>query len=352
MLPNKRLVLALTAAAPVLWLPACSLQARPSLMTPVEPRREIQESNGIRHVRLVDFEAVAAAEQERDIWCWAACTHMVQKFVSQPNAAAAALGNEPLTANAMETPPGMRDRQVSPASVVSPVAPVVESQVEIAERVHGFTEDGDVKVDAANRYEVMCALTPDLPKDPEESFELLWEGLREQVEAQPALLLNPVVSLDKSSVRAIGTEQVVPDRRLWLTDLENGYPLVVLLQEAEDAELGHAWVLIGARYKPPGFFAATWNKVRGMAADWTAGKLAGGSKSWKSAMEETSDRLLPTDYELLEVELCDPWDGTTRVMDSEEFMARLDAAISPSSAKQQLQHWRSVARLRAAEEGR
>lgn len=240
--------------------------------------------------------------QEEPVWCWAACAAMLSK-----------LGDGP------------------------------ETQAEIAARVHGFEEaeaskpDGDskvdpkVKVEAAIRFEVMCAMLPELSPDP---FENVWNGIRGKVEKAPEVLLNPEIDLNTGVVIDVIKDQLVADRRVSIVDLLRGNPILIgLVGEDGMPDMGHVYLLYGAKAK--------WSRQ-------ATKRLADAAETVQSVFDvnevlnhvkSAHDKVLSNNYLVSSVRLIDPWGPEVLEMSFAELDRRLAFAISASYARKQLESW-------------
>ena len=108
--------------------------------------------------------------------------------------------------------------------------------------------------------------------------------------------------------------------------------------------MGHAYVLYGATH-------AKKNNPLPKFGSWVASLFSGlfpaavteasSSKAAKVAFNEVK----PSDYEITEVKLADPWDGEFKTLPFAEFKKRLDFAISRTTAREQLERWRKLAKV-------
>jgi hypothetical protein len=245
--------------------------------------------------------------QEEPVWCWAACAAMLSK-----------LGDEP------------------------------ETQAEIAARVHGFEEaeaskpdgdspDGDskadpkVRVEAAIRFEVMCAMLPELSPDP---FENVWNGIKGKVEKAPEVLLNPEIDLNTGVVIDVIKNQLVADRRVSIEDLLRGNPILIgLVGEDGMPDMGHVYLLHGAKAK--------WSRQATKVLADTAETIQGvfDVNETLNYVKSAHDKVLSNHYLVSSVRLIDPWGPEVVEMSFAELDRRLAFAISASYARKQLDSW-------------
>lgn len=248
----------------------------------------------VRHYELPGFLGVAAG-QETSVWCWAACAEMIQRY------------------NGHET-----------------------TQTEIATRIQGLGPDGSVKVQTASRYEVMCALNPDLETSP---FEALWAGIEHQVTQSPDLLTRAgetKVGYDQACAVEAAFAHAFPSKAVAIEELLGGQPAVVGLRDSKEASDGHAYVLYGATYSeaPHGLVHSTGSFLaKGLGFVLPAGK------------PDLLEHFVPEEYAVHEVDLLDPWEGKPTRMSLEEFAQRVDFVITRSQARETLAAWQGLVRI-------
>ena len=151
-----------------------------------------------------DFVASAAEQQKTDVWCWAACVQMVNKY------------------NGVDV-----------------------TQAEIASRIHGQATDANgnldpEKVKRAGTTEIMLALNPEFSDDVN----------RQAGDAAAAAVRNRgKVSLDldaTSTALAVFREKAYTDNDM-IADVARGVPVVVGLKDPT-GNTGHAYVVHAATY--------------------------------------------------------------------------------------------------------
>lgn len=311
-----RVLVHLVALSGVLLTTSCTTQKS---SMPLRPQRvEIQKEEDKTVATLKNFRGIVS-QQESWLWCWAACTEMIQKFTETDRNGVA-----------------------------------VETQEEIVRRVKGLdSETSKAKIEAASRYELLCALNPDL--QPQIPFGTIWDGISNQIERNPDLLLNPTISLTKENLAFLAAEKTLPDRRLYLADLEAGYPIVVGLRESDAEEAahegpsGHAYVLVGASYTKTSTLSEEFVKGTTRFFSWIFGIFTGNftaSENLAIAADVSYKRVKPDGFDIHSVQLVDP----ALPMDDlrlsfEEFEQRLMFAMSPSAAREQLLMWRGLVKL-------
>jgi hypothetical protein len=148
-----------------------------------------------------DFVGIAAEQQKTDVWCWAACVQMVNKY---------------------------NGRQVT--------------QAEIAGRIHGKATDASGRIDPekvkrAGTLEIMLAMNPDLHDHfIREGVAGLLAGRDLKVEFDPT-----------QTALAWFQEKTYSDDHM-IADLARGVPVVVGLKDPGNAQTGHAYVVHAATY--------------------------------------------------------------------------------------------------------
>ncbi len=241
--------------------------------------------------QLVGFEAI---KQEQSNWCWAACAQMVRKFVSQEDV----------------------------------------SQGEIAAATFGVDEQGEAQNMAANQYQVFCALNPDMT--PIIPFGTIWSGISEAVLQNPAVLHDPKVRLDRIHLAEASINRFAPITHLSIDDLRNGYPIVVGLPSLPNGD-GHAWVVVGAKYKRTSAQLETATS----AITQDIKELIDPKLGIEGATDVAIERFAPDRYEISEVTVVNPANAQIEVMTYNEFQSSLEFAINPSESREQLANWRA-----------
>lgn len=247
-----------------------------------------------------DFPVIE--KQEEWVWCWAACAAMLSK-----------LGDRP------------------------------ETQAQIAERIHGLEPESEpgvdpvVRVKAAVRYEVMCAMLPELRVD---RFENIWDGIKDQVRAAPGILLNPEVDVNSQALlesrrttscptAASPSQTCCGGIRSWL-GCRN--PI-------------RKWVMsicfMGQRFAGAGASATSLPTLRIPWPSCGETTLPPGTCSGASGLR--TDEIAPDNYEIGSVKLIDPWGPDVKELTFEELSKRLEFSLSSTYAHKQLSGWRTVA---------
>lgn len=218
-------------AAPVLGIcaltAACALDREMFVSEPpteplparVEQVRVEALADGWQQVELPGFASVHEPQKE-ELWCWAACAHMVLAYDGSAT-----------------------------------------TQEAVVERVKGYEEGGALKVEAASRYEVYRALAPEVKAA---GFDALWSHIEKELQqaAQGAIdkiasegkdasvELKPTWNLSTALQEAL--DRTVPPTKPPLEQLRRGDPALAGLRNVgEGAEGGHVFVVIGAEWKPP-----------------------------------------------------------------------------------------------------
>jgi len=268
-----------------------------------------------RSVRLEGFEGVEV-HQQTDVWCWAACAEMVLRY-----------GGSEIT------------------------------QGEIADRIHGHGEDGP-KVEAASRYEVYRALSPESPAT---AFEAIWVGLASQIErevneraADPAswkIEGDTDVDVDEETVLKQTLRHLKPSTEIPIEEMEGGAPAVAGLRDSPEDEMGHIYVIIGATYRERAKEGNWLTKVGDSAAD-KAGDLAQEhadvEEDQVGAATAMAGEAAPSKYIITSVLLVDPYLEDDPKTDANEmhvqlsfeaFDGRVDFVTSRSDAHEFLTSW-------------
>lgn len=288
-------------------------------MLVVVPLEGCKSTSGSGEPATYVLPGFVAVKQEEPVWCWAACAEMILRF------------------HGIET-----------------------KQSEIAKRIDGVDSEGVLKVEAASRFEILCALNPDMPRG---EFEALWSGVEQSVLDSDAWLeekWNRTVTFDRSRAVNAAFDKLAPRDSPIVEDLLAGHPAVVGLRESEDAPSGHAYVLFGAKYAPRA--RSSWRLPAGlgdvMVSEATASLLGPETspdvlRRFRDLQTECErfgiksvDQFIQTSaYQIHEVELVDPWEGETITLSIEEFVPRVDFVITRSYARQVLENWQEIARV-------
>lgn len=222
------------------------------------------------------------AQQEEDVWCWAACAEMIHKY--------------------------NKTRDAKLATV---------TQKDLATRIHGMSDSGGVSVKAASYHEVMAALNPDIPKD-----EL--EGARACLkQAADKVAKGGRVSFDvdyQSWIASKTSEYCTVNSDVIVQDVRAGSPVVVVLTQGEGAPVEHANVLWGAGFAVEDSFVAKYG-INSIAADWKFNPFTTAARC----------------YAIRWVDLIDPWDGTSVRLSGEDFKKRVTFMISKDRARKILE---------------
>jgi hypothetical protein len=282
---RRRCVLVVAASAAVLVTSACS--ARGPVRSPANgPPGEVQlpdrqdrveaTSNGsLRTVSLRRFTQYAVQQQDVDA-CWAACAEMIGRY-----------NDVPLT------------------------------QREIAGRVRGRAE---AEIAAANLYEVMQALNPDLA--PFSPFEQLWARVVDRVIADPQGMWDRNWSW--KDLFNEGSKQL-PSRDIEVAELLRGHP-VVLAKRPSGSEIGHVVVVFGVDYREPRSSSDSW-----------IGQLR--DRIRNALPDKLTDELRPSEYEVIAVSYIDPADAGVYRRPWREIHKEVEFALSASQARRRLLGW-------------
>lgn len=244
-----------------------------------------------------------AVTQETPVWCWAACAEMVLSHYG-----------------------------------------VEESQVEIAGRIHGLDPDDELRVEAASRYEIVCALA-EVTGDARIPFDQVWAGFVDSFErVDPERIDDLDVRVDEASATTAAARTWLAAQSLDLAELRGlaQHPAVVGLRDAPDEELGHAYVLYAARFAP------IVENETGRKLGSVFGDVFGVSHTEEAAdTQELLDNplaasLLPADAVLHEVDLVDPYTGESVTLSGEEFAERVDFLLTRRAALEQIETWKGL----------
>lgn len=257
--------------------------------------------SGKLNMKLRDFASVAAGEtQEAATWCWAACVVMVQKWES-----------------------GGRD--------------AIETQKQVVERIKSQDSEGPGGDQSAHYAEVVAALTPSSNSPVQE----IVEGLLKGAANTRGRIAGGLSKRDLVPIGGVLVSTIIPDRRVFLSDLYNGHPLVVGLRDSSGGfeELGHAYVVAGAkiRLSKPGpllgdliepFLDRLIDELeqdpRLRGAPDLIGRLGG---------------QLPKRVELTSVTVIDPVDGQTKEIDGKSFLEDIIFCVGPTQSKRLVESW-------------
>ena len=286
-----------------------------------------------KQAMLSDFEAVEDP-QRTPVWCWAACASMIHKY------------------NGQEI-----------------------SQEEIAKRIHGHDEGGELKVAAASRYEVYKALSPD---STEFSFEEIWDAIGDQIEEETAAALEAHeetgetpsgVELRTDPMVAVhaGLDRYFPVRSAPLAALKAEQPAVVGLEGEVEGAQGHLCVIVGAAWKEA---TETMNSIKELGSKVNLdGVTAKGLDEFEEVWEEhsavaleASSRILVDTGGLTWVEIVDPWleddDATPDVNEmrvripARDFVSRVAFVATVEDARTILSRWSDLARIHIESEAK
>lgn len=247
------------------------------------------------------FGAIEASEakQRTDVWCWAACAEMIHRY---------------------------KGRDIS--------------QEEIAARIHGGISPGmtDEEKKAAARAgsydEIIRALVS--------SSDLPPQAVREASTALDALLTERDVGVDEEGYLGSHIQRRTINSDIMVDDLLEGEPVVVGLRfpprpDGEPAAVngvkGHAYVAYGATFR-----RNTSNMVEKAVAGLS--QIGRGVAARTTGEDRDLNRWLnrvPRKYDLIEVQLMNPWTGTPEPMPAAAFAERVDFMISGREARQILE---------------
>jgi hypothetical protein len=239
-------------------------------------------------VSLLGFTEYAVQQLDADA-CWAACAEMIGRY------------------NGVEL-----------------------AQREIAERVRGGSE---AEIRAANLYEIMQALNPDLA--PFNPFDQIWSIIREQLTEDPRRRID--IDLDLRSLISEGSKHL-PSRTPNVDELRRGHPLVLGIRPKE-SEIGHVVVVFGLEYQ-----YRRGNPISEFVQDRiqsTIKEITGRNRN-----QEAGDKVLPDSYEIVAVSYLDPADASvhTRRWAEIESEVVVDFVLSASTAREQLLGWKNLVR--------
>jgi hypothetical protein len=142
------------------------------------------------------------AQQQENVWCWAACAEMIYKY---------------------------HGKKIT--------------QKEIAERIHGHDEAGAAKVKAASMYEILVALAGAEGKaDRTDRF-------LERFEKESAKSKNGVTVDVGTYINGWIEEDTVNSDEL-IAEIKGKEPVVIGMAHDERFKGGHAMVVYGVNYKP------------------------------------------------------------------------------------------------------
>lgn len=194
-------------------------------------------------------------------------------------------------------------------------------QEAIVARVRGRPE---VEIEAANWYEILQALNPDLaPFDP---FEQFWSALGPQFIENPSWLVD--IALPREGKDWIDWVDYgaghLPVRTVDIDELRDGQPLV-LAKRPPGSDIGHLVVIFSADYREVPFVDSVNQGIRGI-------------------LEESSDpeHLKIRRYDVVAVRYIDPADGQVHTEAWEEISGQVDRIVSASAARRQLLGWREL----------
>lgn len=256
-------------------------------------RVEIQKEGRRLDVRLIGFEPFIR-EMEEDVWCWAACAQMVHAYNGQE-----------------------------------------KMQRDLVKSIHGTDANDEIRVSTAKRYEILCALNPDLSDQP---FELIWQGLRDKLAKSLFAGGDQRLTVDTNELLDIAVNRLWPPKTPSVEDLLAGHPLLVGLRDAADPTQGHVYVCTGISWTPA---AGLW----GSAVN--SGFLSRGVGAGDSGVVPFVKRAIFGRGTLHWLELVDPVDGQTRRVPQAELEGRLSFSISASQARQELLAWRDLVRVKS-----
>ncbi len=297
---------------------------------------------------LPDFQAVESQQEQGD-WCWAACAQMVLGY-----------------------------------------AGIEASQEEIVTRIHGDNEDGGLRVEAASRYEIYRALSPETEAEP---FEQIWIAICEDVSEELDKLTEEKdddvapkdavsndgleVSFDESVLIHDALDKLVPTYGVPLDQLLEDEPAVAGLRDRPDAKTGHVYVIVGADYCEPREIPAWLSGEQDPADDSVVNAVPGlfDTDLVRTALDgiaERTERITPDQasvrraenlarrfgqsrYQVERVLLVDPYleddpatpdvDEMRVVLPFEEFLKRADFVTTREDAAKILTRWSELARL-------
>lgn len=223
-------------------------------------------------------------QKDKQRWCWAACAEMIH----------ARYGTR------------LEDGQ-----------PITQEVV--AERITGTGEPNSPGARAASAYEIMWALNPDLPY-------AVPDRLREG--ALAALMSGQTEwELDWRRFAESHVQRATVNIDMVVRSLRDGHPAVVGLLPAKPTgsddphaptqEVGHAYVVYGARYVKKG------------SAGW---------RQWLNAVDPENrwlyDRVVSDEYDVRSVLLLNPMHGGREEMEAAEFLERIGFMYTRDEARE------------------
>jgi hypothetical protein len=117
------------------------------------------------------------------------------------------------------------------------------------------------------------------------------------------------------------------------------------LRESKAAAEGHAYVLCGATYLERNSLLRKLEEA-GIKLPEFPGNGHPATVEWEEWQADlVTSRFDPGKYQILEVRLVDPWDGSLVAMPFDEFKARVDFVITKSDAQQILEAWMNLVQL-------
>lgn len=234
------------------------------------------QSGAFTVTELQGFEGVQVIQQSA-LGCWLACAEMLLRFdsieQSQEQLAMELLGPPDRTSTS--------EAAARPDSAPGTSAPSVSPETAMPARVT-----------AGTRYQIMRALCPEIRSA---GFDQIWPELEKQLVGAG---LNPSLALNSSAIEEIALDSFAPKRTAPIWDLKQGHPAVVVLDHPSESSLSHAYVLIGAKYKPKTGFAAFGRNV----LYWIGGE----DSLINSTLARQLRGLSGSDFEVEELILIDP----------------------------------------------
>jgi hypothetical protein len=234
--------------------------------TTIKPPKPETEKEGPQTVECPKFEAVKAQQQE-SVWCWATCAEMIYKYHKKDT-----------------------------------------TQKEIAERIHGFKDNGDNEVRAASLYEIMIALAEE-PGSPDRARRFA-KRFGEQLAKNPTK--GPTLDVGKYLGAWMNEEAVDTDDLI--AELKRKEPVVIGMATDPRFEGGHAMVVYGATFK-----------------------LAGSSGIKRTIDANDRDGLTKSAgakrYTIISLKVMDPWTGEAAELTGEHVEKDCDFLMSQKKAK-------------------
>ena len=211
------------------------------------------------------------------------------------------------------------------------------SQKEIAERIHGYGEEGELKVAAASRFEVYKALSPNSTAL---SFDQIWEVIEEQVEAEAAAAVDRLkegelttgVSVDVDPMVGVhaGLDRYFPIKATPLEALAENQPAVVGLKGVAGGAQGHLCVIFGAEWMDAPEWAKDLDEIAGSVAKKggivSDSELENWSQSTAVAVE-ASARFNMDQNDVKWIEIVDPWIEDDKTTEVNEMRTRLSLGV-------------------------